>query len=187
MTVGFTSQRASNAKNFSIWWRHHENSITFRDTAPAHINVASQKCLYALFHRPIECLFTSLCGSQQRNQQSSESQGNCVIPIGNNKTWYYTQYCGKGVVALTASWYAYNLENNKAWDPVDPVSFKECADDMYLYANSLIIFIVVWDPLSCCSYAGTQLLTRISVNPAWISHCIHYKMWNKIDHSFTKL
>ena len=26
MTSGFTSQRASNAKNVSIWWRHHEYS-----------------------------------------------------------------------------------------------------------------------------------------------------------------
>ena len=142
------------------------SSWKFYYTAPAHISVASQECLCALFHRPLECLFTSLCGYQQRNHQSSESQAHCVIPIGNNKTWSNTQYCGKRVVALTASWYAYNLENNKAWDLADPVSFKECADDMYLYANSLIISIVVWDHLSCCSYTGSQLLTRINVNPS---------------------
>ena len=34
VTAGFPSQRASNAENISIWWRHHDMKALLKDQAP---------------------------------------------------------------------------------------------------------------------------------------------------------
>ena len=45
VTGGFLSQRASNAENVSIWWRHHDKRRIYKHRKETHmINMAWQVC-----------------------------------------------------------------------------------------------------------------------------------------------
>ena len=105
-TVEFPAQRASNAENFSIWWRHHDPILFANDTN----------------------LTNSLCSFNEG--QSSPDRIASLSQAINNKLKEIQNWLKKNTLSLNVKKPKYMILHNRQWDRTNHIPKLELNGDL---------------------------------------------------------